>query len=435
MKLFTSICAIAATAMTMFVTSCNTNNTPTQERANTSIDSCLYGVEYDDYDFDGCAKLFEKRFLSKPASCSEVRNGNFVGRNLDWYINTDASAVIRVNAKQGDTFGTTRYASIGVVGSCSQFSDSLASTGEYNDVYQVLPLATVDGINEHGVYAGVNVTATGETSFDKTTWEPHAYGHGAAMTNPKSDKKFSVTYLVRVILDHASSVADAKELIKSINWYEPQGFPTAGQSQAFHWLISDSISSCVVEFLDNKVYFNDAPSITEPSFGTIMTNFNNTLLNPDYAQTPIYQHFGAGYERWDILAKNYKSVNSAETMQKLMSRVWYTTAYTKDIDDPEFLHTEYATDTYSAEDMYLNHEKMLADPAYREFLEGAKAKFNDKSLWHVANSPLWYSTHTSVYDISARQLHLLVHEGLDGMKQTYVANFDTHFAKPLEMQK
>lgn len=186
-------------------------------RANTVITDYLYGVEYDDYDFDLCIKEYDKRMHPRLGGCSEVRNGNFIGRNLDWYINTDASAIIKVNAKSGTGFGDTRYASLGVVGCSVPFSNEVASSGEWNErAYTFLPFSTTDGINEKGLYVGVNVTATGETSFDKSTWKPFAWGLGAALTNDKSDKVYSVTYLVRIVLDHASSVADAKELIKSM---------------------------------------------------------------------------------------------------------------------------------------------------------------------------------------------------------------------------
>lgn len=167
--------------------------------ANTPIADYLYGVEYDDYSLDANVDHSNGDYLSSAAACTEVRKGNFVGRNLDWYINTDASAIIKMNHTKD------HYASIGMVGCCPNFSNDLAKAGAYNEIYKYLPFKTTDGINEKGLYIGVNVAPTGETSFDQSTWEPYAYGHGAANTNPASDMHYVVNYLVRIVLDRAGS--------------------------------------------------------------------------------------------------------------------------------------------------------------------------------------------------------------------------------------
>ena len=178
---------------------------------NTQICDYLYAIEYDDYDFAAGVEALQA-FMPQ-AACSEVRKGQFVGRNLDWYINHDASAVIKVNAAEG------RHASLGVVGCMPQFSNEVAASGAWNDVYNVLPLFTVDGVNDQGLYIGVNVMPTGETSCDSTHWETGKWGHGAAFTRPEAQETYCVTYLVRVVLDRAGSVAEAKALLDSINWY------------------------------------------------------------------------------------------------------------------------------------------------------------------------------------------------------------------------
>ena len=116
------------------------------QRANTPITDYLYGVEYDDYDFEAGTKALE-HYKPAAAGCSEVRKGDFVGRNLDWYINHDASAVIKVNSSE------KRFASIGVVGCCTRFDDAFAESGEYGEIYGLLPMFTVDGINEKGLYS------------------------------------------------------------------------------------------------------------------------------------------------------------------------------------------------------------------------------------------------------------------------------------------
>ena len=417
-RIFLSIAAVASAAI--LAASCG-NNQP--DRANTAITDYLFGVEYDDYDFEAGVKALE-HFMPSAAGCSEVRKGDFVGRNLDWYINHDASAVIKVNASEN------RYASLGVIGCCTKFNQEFASSGEFDPIYGILPMFTVDGVNEKGLYAGVNVMPTGETSFDQDSWESGAWGHGAAFTNPASDKTYSVMYLVRTVLDNAATVADAKELVRSINWFEPSNFPHDGQSQAFHWLISDSESSVVLEFLDNSVCFTEAENVTEPSYGTIMTNFTNKLM----ADCQLIQNNGIGYERWDILAGAYpEAEESFEGMANLMKKVWYTTFYKGDPQSENYLTGEFASSARPASTLYRNEEFKQTEE-FAQLAANSKKDFENPENWHSDDTPLWYTTHTSVYNIATQELNILLHEGFDEQKEFMAFSLeDCHFAKPMEM--
>ncbi len=216
-------------------------------------------------------------------------------------------------------------------------------------IYKYLPFKTVDGVNEKGLYIGVNVMPTGETSFDPSTWEPYAFGHGAAHTNPSSDMHYSVNYLVRIVLDRAANVEDAKR---------------------------------VIEFMDNKAVYTAAPNINEPSLGNIMTNFTN--------------------------------------------------CFTIDPSSRDFWFTEWYDAGYSSAYMYKNYE-LCENDEFCNTVRRYLSAFNDPKYWHVDDSPLWYTTHTSVYDLKARTLRVLVHEGRDGQTQFYQASLDgSEFPKPLE---
>ena len=406
-----------------------------QDNCVTKYNDYLYGLEYDDYDFKACVEMSEKIYGGMaPAGCSEVRKGNFVGRNLDWYINRDLSAVIRINAKgtpSDDNFYTARYASIGMVGCTPEFGlDYVKSTSEYLPVYDILPVSTGDGINEKGVYVGVNVTATGETSMDPAKWKDQQWGLGAAYTNPASDKKICVTSLVRVILDHATSVDDAIRIVKSINWYEPVNFPTPGATQAFHWLICDKNTSCVLEFVDNQPVFVKTNNVSTPSLATIMTNFNNYLM-----QDGIIQDHGIGYERFDLLSDNYASTpETANGMQRLMEKVWYTKSYTMTLDEPGYWATENPNEYFTAPQMY-NHPEILKDKRYQQVVDYNVADYNNRDNWHTPGCTVWYTTYTSIYNIATRSMSVKLHEGLDGMKEYLNFNFDQHFSKPLNKKK
>lgn len=389
---------------------------------NTPIADYLYGVEYDDYDFEACVQYFNGQYIPSDAGCSEVRKGNFVGRNLDWYINRNASALIKVNHTDD------HYASIGVVGCFPQFSNDLAKSGKYDDVYKYLPFKTEDGVNECGLYVGINVMPTGETSFDVSSWETGRYGHGAHGTNPSSSKTYSVNYLPRVLLDKASSVEEAKKLIASINWTEPVNYPHDGETQSFHWLICDAGHSVVLEFMDNVPVYTETDIVDEPSYATIMTNFTNALMKAGVMQTT-----GAGYERWDILHDYYDCFDeSFDGMENLMKLVWYSHTYTIQTGSRYMWLTEFSSPGLPAEKLYKNTE-IINIKEFREAYQDLQKQWKDRSNWYNDATSLWFTTHTSIYDLSSRTLHLLIHEGDGGMTEFYEAGLnDIHFAKPLK---
>lgn len=417
------ILTIAAAVLMIAASACKKDEpTSGSKYANTPIADYLYGVEYDDYDLEANIEFSNSNYLPSAAACTEVRKGNFVGRNLDWYINTDASAIIRMNHTED------HYASIGMVGCFSSFSNDLAKSGIKDDTYKYLPFKTTDGINEKGLYIGVNVAPTGETSFDPSTWEPYAYGHGAANTNPASDMHYVVNYLVRIVLDRAGSVDEAKKVIDSINWTEPANFPAEGYSQAFHWLICDASKSVILEFLDNKAVYTEAPSLTEPSLGNIMTNFTNAI----YAKGLI-QECACGLERWDIINGNYASTpETFEGFQNLMKKVWYSNTYTIDPSTHDFWFTEWYDIGIPSPKLYKNFE-LCESESFLKAVANMADMYNDPANWHVAGTQLWYTTHTSIYDLKNKTLRVLVHEGRDSQKEYYEASLsDSHFAKPLK---
>lgn len=421
-----AMCAITTASLV----SCNNKGNDPEQECLKKINDYLYAVEYEDYDFMAGVKRYEDKFGIATPGCTEVRKGQFVGRNLDWYINCDLAAIIRVDRKgnpETDDFNTSRYASIGMVGCMSPFStEAVKNTTDYLSAYEFLPFSTCDGINENGVYIGSNVTATGETSMDPNNWKYNEYGVGADYTNKSSDKKFCVTYLVRVILDHAKSVEDAIRIVNSISWYEPKNFPKQGETQAFHWLLADKYTNCVLEFIDNKPVFVITTDLKTPSFATIMTNFNNYLW-----ERGITQDHGIGYERFDLMMANYNDVpETAEGMETLMEKVWYTKSYTMNMDEPGFWTTEFTNDYYTAPEMY-QHPEVLKDENFRKVVEKSIADYNDKSKWHTPTCGVWYTTHTSIYDLDSLSLRVKLHEGLDGMKSYYAVKFNDRFPNPL----
>lgn len=418
--LLTLLCSIPG----LFLISCSKQDPIDTVACTTIIYDNLFGIEYDDYDFDACVRYYDKHKPDPAPACSEVRKGNFVGRNLDYYINRNACAVIRMNRND------KHFASVGIVGCSSDFTTELAKSGRYDPIYQYLPCRTSDGINEYGVYIGVNVMPTGETSYDSTVWQYGTWGKGAAFTNPSSDKTYCTMYLTRYVLDHATSLEDALMLIRGVNWYEPIDYPHKNEVQAFHWMISDSLHNCVVEFIDNKLVITGARDIRQPSLGTIMTNFTNALYN----QYMIQPH-GIGYERYDILRYAYSDTEeSFNGMEGLMQKVWYSNTYTKEVGAADFWATELCNDLYGSDFLYGN-QNLWNYPIYCKLVADLKSMWKKPEYWYTDDTPLWFTVHTSVYDIQKRKLEVLAHERF-GEQQDFISfNLDSHFAKPLSHQK
>lgn len=397
-----------------------------QEVSVKKLDDYLYQVEYDDYNFDSIANVINESFAPPKAACSQVRKGNFIARNFDWYINQDASAIVRVKGN------SERFASVGVSGAYPMFGQVDGKLDTAENALGQLMFYTVDGINEKGVYVGANVAPTGETSKDKSKWEPYTWGVGAAYTNPKSKTHYNVLVLARYILDYASSVDDAIEKIEAIDWFEPYNFDSGIYPQSFHWIIADRTKNVVIEFIDNKLEYLLTDKVEEPSLATIMTNFSNVLMADSKQQkkdSPI-QYMAAGLERYDILFDNYdKAEISFKGMENLIKKVWYSHVFTDSVQSKNFLFTEYVgaenadgEEIYRAEELYKNKE-LANDSAFASIVEHAHGLFADKSNWHVPDTKLWYTTHSVVYNLETRNFEIILHEGFDGIKDWLKVEF------------
>lgn len=422
----------------MLGTSCKHDGQGDDKRCNTVLSEWMYGVEYDDYDFDMIADYIDQSYApTLGAACSEVRKGDFVGRNLDWYITNEVTGIIKVDAKDAahasglEHIADARYASVGSVGVTGVFTRDIAQSGEFNDIYMVMPVFQSDGINEKGLYVGLNVAPTGETSLDTTHWHPGEWGVGAAYTNPSSEYTYCVALINRILLDHAASVDEAIEIIKAINWYEPVNFPVEGMSQAFHWMIADKNKNCILEFLDNEPNFLVTEQVNDPSFSTIMTNFSNSVY-----QAGLIQNYACGYERYDEAIAAYDLLPAtADGMKQMMQILWYSEGYTRTQGTADFRYSDVIPDDISYLDL-TRHPEWKTD---NQYMIGAIAdeqnRFVNRIGWHKDDCDLWYTTHTAVYDLNSRCYQIMLHEGIDSPKEWKSFDLSASFAKPLEQMQ
>lgn len=320
-----------------------------------------------------------------------MRNGNFYGRNLDWYYNHDAEFVIHT-PHIGD-----RFASIGVASCNPLLSMEKVDSGEYQEAFKIFPFMLVDGINEKGLFINVNVVPGGDKG--KTTG-----------TTPASTKKgtLCMSMLPRFVLDHYSTPLEAINDLKDHYSIFASNSPTLGGYET-HYMIGDATDTYIIEFVNNELYFE---KLTTP----IMTNFylhGTRLINGKLDITAnnvskVTPH-GSGLERFNILVDDFANANSKEGMLKAMKDVWYTKAY----DRSNKWYTEFvgAKDRVAEEE---GREEYLTVESPRDHFN---ATFDRTDILFANRSRdlgfngTWHTTHTSVYDIASRKLYFYPQEG------------------------
>lgn len=357
---------ILATVVAALFSSCQTK---TSEEATagklTKVADYLYEITVDDYcdTIPNCLVSL----VGKDFGCSAVRNGNFYGRNLDFFVSEIAEIVVHTTAKEG------RHASVGV-GRLNQCTGEELEAGISPEQMNILPWGMFDGINDAGLFCNVNVTPAEDA------------GAPNIGTNP-GKPELSSAFMVRALLDNCATVDEAIQFINDHNitskevggWY-------------FHFMIGDPEKTVVLELIDNKAVIKEQ---------NIMTNFYVNLL-PDL--TP----HADGIERYNILKENYaEGGESMEGMWNLLKRVRFSQAY-----DPEtkpFWKSEFYEGLPYTIDTPL--ETILADSVVQ--LNILNFKSYRETGKYTPEMGLWYTEHNSTYDIKARKLWVTVHELYD----------------------
>ena len=393
----------------VIVTDYESGNMPTAVTVTPNVAgiNSLVLFQLDDYDFN--KMVAAGGVLSQQgAACSEVRVGESVVRNLDWFQYDQAAYVVAVPE-------TDRHlASLQVCG----LNDAVKH--DYNNLHpgmemcNLLLAGTNDGMNSAGVYIGVNVVPYGQMSTDGST--------GDVNYKPADGARYSkcepleLVYLTRLVLDHATSLKDAEDIIKGTPWKDSPAMIKNGFQ--FHWLVCTAEGSFVCEFINGKPQFIYARSTTAPDYGNLMTNFSNYLM----ANGGNVQSHGAGYERFDILKQNYGKA----TPEQLAKLAFYSLMYTVDYNDPNYMWSEYASDKYTAQTLigWKNDPASRTGQLWDDFVqayERNKATYNWRELGYDTDRTrgTWYTAHSSIWTINTRELVLDIEE-----QGTFAAKFD-----------
>ena len=330
----------------------------------TKLAPYLFEITLDEY-----ADSVPKDALEKATvefGCSAVRNGNYYGRNLDFFVSEVSEFIVRTTAKEG------RHASLGVA-RLFQMTDKEIEAGLTKEMIDLIPWGMFDGINDAGLVCNMNVVPVEDA--------------GELHTSPNPGKpEINCTFLVRALLDKCATVDEAVEFI---NNHDVTGMNKGGFD--LHFMIADPEKTVVVEYIDNKAVIKEQ---------NIMTNFfvNRDKLAPK----------SDGVERYDILKANYaEGGESMEGMWNLLKRVRYSLSY--DTDVKPFWKTEYLGNSNYTIDTPV--DSILADASYQEAFKNFK--HYKETGEYKPEWKLWFTTHNSVYDIKEHKLWVTIRENYD----------------------
>lgn len=323
----------------------------------------LYEITYNDYRDD---TYFETLDYDFTFGCSCVKNKNFFGRNFDFFFNDIPEFIVKVKRKNN------RLASIGVA-----INGKLREKGMnklvYDEELEIIPNATMDGINECGVVSAINVVPGNDV--------PELIG-----TNPEA-KDLHVAFIPRFVLDNATSASKAIKLLKNRNIITT---PNVGNN--IHVIISDTEKTYIVEFIGNKMIVQEKRGREQ-----IMTNYFCNLKG-------LTEH-SHGVERAEILKEHYTEGNTFIGMRKLLQKVKFSNVYR--FNNKKEYYSEFATQSQikNKKSEEWNELLKLFDEAKKNYWI---SRAEDKR--YPSNISNWFTTHNSTYDIERKILRISVQE-------------------------
>ena len=363
----------------------------------------LFYVEYDDFDFDKAAEMTNERYRPSGPMCSGIRKGDYIGRNADVYAGFDTVLVMQLSRR------CARYSSIGIVS--DYFIPTLPDMldrQEKDSTYYILPQLVGDGINEKGVSIMMFMIPNGEASENKSNWGGREWGRSAAYTNPSAAKTYNTMLLTRLVLDNAANVDEAVELVKAVNWFDPDRFSSSGNAGSLKWLLADTRKSAVIECIDNEMKIQVTENIDRPSPCTLSTNFSLYLFSKG-----IIQDEGMGYERYDQMFELYgKEEDSIEGLKRILKSVSMPEKYSRDISDKYFFATDYlwcespSGRHFTSTELYRGDAKQ--DPDFIETVNLEKSRYFDKYP-----RPVSVTIYTTVYNLREKSVCLLYKEDVN----------------------
>ena len=345
---------------------CKKNNDASGSNAIiTKVANMLYEVTYDSYSSEPIGSYQE---ISGDMACSSVRNGNYHGRNFDYFMNQSSTFVVHTTATKD------RYATIGIA-RLAKVNDAMIDAGLTERQRQILPWAILDGMNEKGLVVNNNVVS-------KKDWgtTPHT-----GTTDDASD--MNLLFTTRALLDNCANVQEALKYLEKHNIT-----PFESEKMNLHIMISDPQETYVVEIINNEI-------VARPQY--IMTNYH--LF---YDSIPNY---AIGVERYDILKEHYnEGGESMEGMWNLMERVRYTNTF----DANNKWYSEIASDGNIIHSEIPQYQSILDSALYSAQNAWAEEKAYIKQHGFRKDTQWWDTAHNTIYDIANKKIWVTLHENL-----------------------
>lgn len=357
------------------------------------LEEYLYTLELtsSDSDYEYAIKYFEDNYHDKDSNindialggCSSIRNGNFYGRNYDWYYNNNTSYVVHSRGGNG------RFASLGV--SVTTLDKDIIESEVWNEKKRIIPFMILDGINEKGLVCNVNVVPVGDKGKTSGTHEE------------KTGQSICMIMLPKYILDNFATAKEASDwIVNEAKIYAPYN---SAIKEEMHFMISDKNETYVIEFIDNIA------KSTKLTSRQIMTNFYLDGVRYEqngYIDFASVTPYGTGLERFNLIVDNYNLTNTKDGMRNALDMVKYTNAYNMSQDI--IWKTEFAA-PYADQGSTRFPNLKVTDPLSLYQSSGILNYVRDLYITRTRESGLtWQTVHSSVYDIEKKELYLKVQE-------------------------
>jgi hypothetical protein len=190
------------------------------------------------------------KHIPMPSACSafccfDQQNNLLIGKNLDW----KKTSVLLLKTTPSNGYKSLSLVDLEL---CDFFN-----LGSFNHSLILSPYVPFDGMNEKGlVVTMLSIHKELKYPFDK---------------NKVTIGDFN---LIRVLLDKCSNVDESIKMINNFSIMQTGPFP-------IHYLIADTTNSCIVEFIDGKVFVvrNEQNKYLTNNLVTNDIDFENNLNN------------------------------------------------------------------------------------------------------------------------------------------------------------